>query len=484
LLCSDLIWALINQFFFLTPLRRVETSMKIARRAGIVLGSVSAVAVTMAAGAPVHAAQAPQWQITNKVHYGPTNNASGYSVVVAPAADDAWVFGGTNPGGTSTPAAEHWNGTRWQRWTLPTGLSGFIVAADASSPDNIWAVGDGYALRWNGVKWTVANTWSQGGEATSVAVVNPTDVWVFGSSEFTGTTGLGTWHYNGRAWIRASGVAAAVYRASAVSRHNIWGITASGVVHYNGHAWTPVPSAAPVLGNAQPGDILAVARSIWVSGIAPANGTQGRLVLAHWNSKRWTRFTAPWKVQQSERFAPDGAGGIWIPVVTGGASPATWILHLSRTGSWTRTRIAAGPGAGVGVGDLALVPGTTTLWGIGGLLTTTGGDAAIWEHGAVRGRLAAHDRRAGRRPAAPHSHGLAEEQVTVAAHGGVIHVYLTSGSREVIRVYLAIRNCRSSGPAPARTGPARIPAGALTADDRRSVKAYVSATEQNPRLPH
>jgi hypothetical protein len=458
--------------------------MKIARRAGIVLGSVSAVAVTMAAGTPARALEAPQWQITARVHYGPTNNASGYSVVVVPAADDAWVFGGTNPGGTSAPAAEHWDGTRWQRWTLPSGLSGFIVAADSSSPDNVWAVGDGYALRWNGARWAVANTWAQGGEATSVSVISPADVWVFGPSSFTGATGLGTWHYNGRAWIRATGLAAAVYRASAVSRHNIWGITASGVIHYNGHAWTAVPSAAPVLGDTQLNDILAVAKdSVWVSGIAPASGAEGRLVLAHWNGKRWARFLAPWQVQQSERFAPDGAGGIWIPVVTGGVSPATWILHLSRTGTWTRTRIAAGPGAGVGVGDLALVPGTTTLWGIGGLLTTTGGDAAIWEHGAVHGRLAARDRRSARRPAAPHGHGLVVEQVTVAAHGGVIHLYLSSGSRGVIRVYLAIRNCRSFGPTPAQTGAALTPARGTTADVWRSVKEYSWSAGPSSRLP-
>jgi hypothetical protein len=95
---------------------------------------------------------------------------------------------------------------------------------------------------------------------------------------------------------------------------------------------------------------------------------------------------APWGVQQPERFASDGAGGIWIPVVTGGRETATWILHLSRAGHWTRTPIAAGSAGGVGIGDLALIPGTTSLWGSGGLLTTAGGDATIWAHLVVAGR--------------------------------------------------------------------------------------------------
>jgi hypothetical protein len=447
--------------------------MKIARRAGVVLGSVTAVAVTMAAGSPASAAQLPQWQITTKVHYGPTSYASGYSVVVAPAANDAWAFGGTNPGGVSSPALERWNGQRWQSWPLPSGLSGFIVAADASSPDNIWAVGDGYALHWNGARWSVANTWTPGGETTSVAVISPTDVWVFGPSSFTGVTGLGTWHYNGRTWLRATGIAASVYRASAVSRHNIWAITTNEVIHYNGTAWTPVPSADSVLANSQLGDVLAVAKgNIWVSGISPANGTQGRLVLAHWNGKRWRRFAAPWLVQQSERFAPDGAGGIWIPVVTGDTNPATWILHLSRTGSWTRTRIAAAASAGVGVGDLALIPGTTTLWGIGGLLTTTGGDAAIWQHGVIGDRLAARDRRPARGLPARRSHGLSGPQMLAqSSRAGVIRVYLTSGNRGVVRVYLSIRNCPTAdrAPRPAWAGPAPSPAGGLATGRPRSV---------------
>jgi len=359
--------------------------MKVARRAGIVLGSVTAAVATMAAGLPAQAPR-PPWQMAVTVHYGPAGNASGYSAVIAPARDDAWVFGGTNPGGTSSPAAEHWNGRRWQAWSLPAGISDFIGAAAASSPSDVWAVGDGYALHWNGARWTVAKTWARAGETTSVVVISPGDVWVFGSSSFSGQAGLGTWHYDGHAWIKAAGIADAIYRASAASRHDIWAITVSprggSVVHYDGRAWAREAAADTALAHTQLDDVLAGSgNSVWVSGVSPVNAADGHLVLARWNGRWWKRFVAPWPVQQPERFAPDGAGGIWIPAVTGGASPATWILHLSRAGAWTRTRIAAGPWAGVGVGDLALIPGTTTLWGTGGLLTTLGGNAAIWEHG-------------------------------------------------------------------------------------------------------
>jgi hypothetical protein len=451
------------------PFRRVETAMKIARQAGVVLASVTAAVATMAASIAAPAPR-PAWQMATSVHYGPADNASGYSAVIAPAKDDAWAFGGTNPGGTSSPAAERWDGKRWRAWSLPAGLSGFIVAAAASSPGDVWAVGGEYALHWNGSRWVVAKIWSQAGQPTSVVAASPSDVWVFGSSSFSGEASLGAWHYDGRAWTRAAGIADAIYRASAVSPGDIWAITVSprggSVVHYDGRIWGRDTAAESALANTQLDDVLALsARSVWVSGVTPANAADGRLVLVRWNGRCWKRFVAPWAVQQPERFAADGAGGIWIPVVTGGVSPATWILHLSRTGVWTRTRIAAGPATGVGVGDLALIPGTTTLWGTGGLLTTLGGDAAIWEHGVPGIHLAIRERW----PA--HGRGSHRSRLMVAGRGEVVRVYLTGGDRGTIRVYLSARGCRASGRArwAARDARARELIQAQTARERAPV---------------
>jgi hypothetical protein len=421
--------------------------MQIARRAGVLLGSVSAAVATMAAGLPARSADEPPWQIAAMVHYGPADYASGYSAVVAPAKDEAWAFGGTNPGGTSTPTAERWTGKRWQAWTLPSGLSGFVVAAAASSPDDVWAVGNGYALHWNGTRWLLAKAWSQGGETTSVAAITPSDVWVFGSSSFGGATGLGTWHFTGRAWVRVTGIAGGIYRASAVSEDDIWAITVGpgggSVVRYDGDAWERVTSADQALADTQLSDVLAVSPdNVWVSGLSPASAADGYLVLAHWNGVRWHRFVSPWPVQQAERFATDGEHGVWIPAVSGGDSAATWILHLSAAGAWTRTQIAAGgPQTGVGVGDLALIPGTTTLWGSGGVLTTTGGNAAIWEHGVPGPGLAVRGQRDGR------AREDAAGRLMMAGRGEVVRVSLTAGGGGAIRVYLAIRRCRAGRPA-------------------------------------
>ena len=108
---------------------------------------------------------------------------------------------------------------------------------------------------------------------------------------------------------------------------------------------------------------------------------------------------ARWPVQQPERFATDGAGGDLDPGGDRGREPG----HLDPAPVPRRhvdqDQDRRQPADGVGVGDLALIPGTTTLWGTGGLLTTAGGDAAIWEHGIPGFHLAVREHRAGLRTA-------------------------------------------------------------------------------------
>src|SRR5258708_33096325 len=95
--------------------------MKRARRAASVVGFMFAAAALLAAGIPAHAADAhaPDWQIAATVHYGPGGNASGYSAIVALRKDDAWAFGGTNPGGARSPTGADRDVQRWQPSARP-----------------------------------------------------------------------------------------------------------------------------------------------------------------------------------------------------------------------------------------------------------------------------------------------------------------------------------------------------------------------------
>jgi hypothetical protein len=331
------------------------------------------------------------WRLIATTHAGPPANASGYSAVVAPGKDDAWVFGGTNPGAAGTPLVAHWNGSGWHRSRLPAGLGSFIGAASASAAGNIWAVSylGGYALRWNGRSWTVARRWQPAARATGVTAISRTDVWVFGAAGI-GERGVGTWHYNGRVWRQVTGPNTAISEASAVSRHDIWAISTGRhggvVVRWDGRSWVRARTGR-ALDGAQLADVIATSsRSVWVLALVPRAHQSGQVLLAHWNGRRWARRAVPERELSGGplpgRLAPDGHGGVWVTAMTVGPSPTAVLLHLSRSGNWTRESISRG--AGNGISDLALIPGSPSLWASGGFLTGAGGDATIWLHGHVR----------------------------------------------------------------------------------------------------
>lgn len=337
---------------------------------------------------PQATARAPQatvaaagcWRLVAGDHFGAPSNASGYSAVLAPGRHDAWVFGGTNPGGVSTPVAEHWNGHRWRTARLPGGLASFISGASASAPGDIWAVSSfgGYALHWNGARWSVARRWHPGPDAASATAISPADVWLFGTPR-PGGHGAVSWNYNGRSWTPVAGPDSPVLRASAVSRRDILAITAApggGLVEqWRGTAWKRVRTGS-VLAGTQLDDVLAVSRhSVWILGNAPAQSPAGHVVLAHWNGRKWRRIEAPGRAMP-RRLAADGHGGVWVTATTLGARTESRLLHLSRSGRWTQVDIAYG--LGNAISDLVLVPGSGALWGSGGFLTQAGGDTAIW----------------------------------------------------------------------------------------------------------
>jgi hypothetical protein len=185
--------------------RPTATGLRFSMRPPLTTSAVTTSAAGASVSAPRPASAPAGWRMVTTDHYGSPSNASGYSAVVAPGQHDAWVLGGTNPGEASGPAAQHWNGHRWQALALPGGLGSFISGASASSTGNVWAISSfgGYALRWDGTRWSVARSWRQGAEATSITAVSPADVWLFGAPGHGGQ-GTGTWHFDGRSWIKVT----------------------------------------------------------------------------------------------------------------------------------------------------------------------------------------------------------------------------------------------------------------------------------------
>lgn len=326
---------------------------------------------------PHRAAASPQWRMAVDRHYGQIPNASGYSEILV-AGRVIWAFGGTNPGGQSSPVAMFLAGGTWHESALPAGLTNFISSASAPRPNDIWAISEygGYVLHWNGTRWSEAKSWGQSAELTGVTAVSNRDVWVFGTSA-DGDKTTGTWHFNGRTWKPVRGAGNDICRASALSAHDIWAIAAGpkvdSIERFGHRGWRHVGTGR-VLAGVHWHDILAVSdRDVWILGTAASSQGTGRLVLAHWNGRNWTRFNTS-LTAWAGRLASAGGGSI---VATGAdLLGGGLIIEMTSRGRLTWSTITSSLGSGVT--DVAYVPQSHMLWASGGVLTRLGGNAALW----------------------------------------------------------------------------------------------------------
>jgi hypothetical protein len=358
---------------------------------GTAIAAVAAIAAAAVVTAiPAQAAGTPGWRLVVSQHYGAAGDISDYETVVAPAAGDAWVFGGTNvsglvPPGPGTPVAEHWNGTTWTREGLPAGLTGDISTSAALSRKDIWAVDesskDASVLRWNGTKWSVfkqlPNT--AGKIVTDILVLSDTNVWVFGGAGVI--KGTAAWHYDGHTWSQPSGIPYSIKEASALSPSDIWGVadkaaSNDSVVHYNGKTWQTVN--APSYGTyGRP--VVGTGDNVWIISTSqePGRGTS----LVHLSGGKWTTMQVPLPYAWS--LVSDGAGGLWM---NGSCTTLSGfcIAHRTAAGKWSIIKTPGGSGAEFG--DAALVPGTTSLWAAGLIYnnTASSANAGIWAFGPER----------------------------------------------------------------------------------------------------
>jgi hypothetical protein len=329
-----------------------------------------------------HASQAsPAWRLAGTQHFGQPGNASGYSSILV-AGRQAWVFGGTNPGGQSAPVALSRFGQGWRVASLPAGLSDFISDANASSATDIWAVSSygRYVLHWDGRHWLLARRWSQQGVLSDVTAISPANAWVFGTSA-TGTRSIGTWHYDGGRWMAVTGIASEIYRASAISGRDIWAIAAGPVsdtiLHLAGNRWHRMATAR-VLAGIRWHDILAESgHDVWLAGNTASLHGSGRLVLAHWNGAHWSRYVTSLQAWAGQLASAD-RDRVVATATSSGLLAVGLIAEISGNGRMTWSSI--GSSFGSGVSDVAFDPGASVLWASGGILTSRGGDAAIWEH--------------------------------------------------------------------------------------------------------
>jgi hypothetical protein len=288
------------------------------------------------AGQPVHAtSQAGQvtgaaWQIVKTVE-GTASSAPVFTAITATSTHDAWAFESTS----SKPVAWRLTGSVWNRAAFPGRTGETVIAAGASSPDNVWAFtlvpgGSGRALAWNGRSWAVVRQFRNA--VSGALVLGRHDVWVFGQS-FPPGSGLGTWHYNGASWQQYKSVPM-LRAASALSASNIWAVGGTIAAHWNGRAWSKtslarlLPRPTPLSLPSADSVYAQSPRDVWVVGAAHFQDERGPFVMLHYNGTRWQRVALLSRYGAPLAIVPDGFGGLWIPTIYGVPGDFT-MLHYS-----------------------------------------------------------------------------------------------------------------------------------------------------------
>jgi hypothetical protein len=333
--------------------------MKIKVWLAVTAGGAGASAGPASSG---HPAAVARWRIVKTVHGA---NMPQFLSMAATSTRSARAFAQTS----ASPAAWRLQGGVWSQVRFPGRAGDQVLAAGASAADNVWAFaslprGSGRALRWDGTRWAVVRQFSR--VIGDGLVLGPRDVWVFGEPYVPGS-GLGTWHYNGRAWTLSKS-AGALTTASALSPSSIWAAGGKTAAHWNGSRWSLMslasilPRDTPLCHSRVTGVYAMSSANVWAAGMGGCeNLGRAPFVLLRFNGTSWLRIALLYRYGQPMHVVPDGSGGLWIPVLTG--FPGTLaMLHCS--GGHLQQVPLPLPGSGLRM-TVAHVPGSTVTFGDG-----------------------------------------------------------------------------------------------------------------------
>jgi hypothetical protein len=380
---------------------KTTKTMKTAKPFSRTLLAVACAGALAVATTPAARASATGWRIIDVL-----NASQPYPILqgdTATGPGDAWAVGTT----TQSLVVEQWNGAQWQSVAPPASLTGLTnksvndgVVGDTSAT-NLWTfpsvsgpkASTNYALNWNGSTWTSYELTGTRLPLFTTAVFSPADVWAFGQKPVSGG-GLGfgaPWaeQFNGTSWQQVS-MPGTPLDVSAISANDMWAFgpnraTAGKAVQtyiamrWDGTSWQTVklPKLAPVQGQPwAPSGMVALSDSnVWLSELvqgSPGTGTRPNNVdLLHWDGSTWTKVAENASMQFEPGLTSDGNGGFWL---TASNSVTSYLFHY--TGTWTKVVAPTESGYNDAAGSLVLIPGTTSVWGLGTLQPASGGGPA------------------------------------------------------------------------------------------------------------
>jgi hypothetical protein len=371
-------------------------------RAVVALGAAGMLGLSVGA-APAEAATSSGWRLTEVFGTGANNIDPLYPAGLATASSDsAWaVFYGCNWPCSASPTAtvEHWNGHTWA--PVPAGqLDGIEpVVVAASSARDAWLFGAFPGMRypgaqhWNGTSWSkpAVPSWvirinGSGDYDVYPADFGPRNLWLFSLGGYVGIKTAFAAHYlNGR-WTK-SYLPDIPQSAAAVSGNDIWvigqpfsGTGPAVLMHWNGHRWTTEDLPKQRVAGSPVDLVAAGPHSLWLGWSPVKAGATGYLL--HWTGARWSKVTFP-PGASGFPAAPDGSGGVWLSGIAAGPKQVQLFMHWS-AGKWKIFHVPNGHYMPGNVDELALIPGTRSVWATGNVYGpgagTTLNRGTIWRY--------------------------------------------------------------------------------------------------------
>jgi hypothetical protein len=156
--------------------------------------------------------------------------------------NDAWAvgWGSTSQfGGTAIAIVLHWNGTGWEKASIPQPSQVMLFGVRALAPNDVWAVGHTYVggphwipviLHWDGVSWSRSTipVPQFGGQLRDIVSFSATNVYAIGFSGESGFAETLVLHWNGTSWTEeptpSPGSSPKLYGGAAVGPSTVWAV--------------------------------------------------------------------------------------------------------------------------------------------------------------------------------------------------------------------------------------------------------------------
>lgn len=259
----------------------------------------------------------------------------------------SWAFGISVPEGSPFGTLIFRRGEAgWQQTDAPD--IGRVNRAVALSDTDVWAVGDGVSIHWDGTQWQEEPTAvleTSRAQLFGLAEFGSHDVWAAGYAprrDHSGSRGT-VQHWDGAAWedlpVPAVSTAWALSGIDGMSSDDLWAVGRGkpgqgAALHWDGRDWQQVPVPTPESEYAKLCDVTALASNdVWAAGYwtPPAGGAPARQPFAvHWDGRAWSLGTLPPVPGEICQLVKDGPA-IWA---IGHAPDSTPLVARLNSSAW------------------------------------------------------------------------------------------------------------------------------------------------------